>query len=367
MVSATTHPTATASRKRLARTAAAFLAAGALALAGCSGDTSGSSASADADAPAELQKMLVVTFLPLESFSFTPEMFAYSGGYFEKHGLDVQLQPVQGTAAAIQSLLGGATPITRASTVDVMPAMEAGQEITAIGTMAYKSNLRVISVDGNPIESPEDMEGEVMGMGSIGGTSEKMLNLALGASDVPLDSVTRQSVPVTAATLEVVRQGQLGGYIVSLDTSLAIEQQNDDAIVTDAGLGDAPDIQTWITTAKNLEDPEKVEQMEAFMAAIQEAVQFVIDDAENDFDNVLQIMRDSGDWNFPALQDDDVSRAALEIYTTQTWVDQSGDAALLENNIDAWTSAYDTYVRAGLLEGGQDPEEWITNDHVPAG
>lgn len=365
MITASAHPTASR-RVRVARSAAALIAAGALALSACSGGSTDSGATADAGS-AELEKMLVVTFLPLESFSFTPEMFAYSGGYFEKHGLDVQLQPVQGTSAAIQSLLGGATPITRASTVDVMPAMEQGQKITAIGTMAYKSNLRVISVEDHPIESPEEMEGEVLGMGSIGGTSEKMLNLALGAADVPLDSVTRQAVPVTAATLELVRQGQLGGYIVSLDTSLAIEQQNDDAVVTDAGLGEAPDIQTWITTAANLEDPEKVAQMEKFLAAIQEAVQFVIDDAANDFDNVLQIMRDSGDWDFPALQDDEVSRAALEIYTTQTWVDASGEASLLENNIDAWTSAYDTYVRAGLLEGGFDPGEWITNEYVPAG
>ena len=86
---------------------AASLAVGALALTGCGGgaaEESGSTPGAGGD----LGSMTVVTFLPLESFSFGPEMFAYSGGYFEKHGLDVTLQPVQGTSAAIQSLLGGA-------------------------------------------------------------------------------------------------------------------------------------------------------------------------------------------------------------------------------------------------------------------
>lgn len=347
----------------------ASVAAGALALSGCAG---GGAAPDATDAGAgegevvDLGSMTVVTFLPLESFSFTPEMFAYSGGYFEKHGLDVQLQPVQGTSAAIQSLLGGATTLTRASTVDVFPPMEDGQPIRAVGTMAYKSNLRMISVEDDPIESPADMEGKTIGMGSVGGTSEKLLDLTLDDAGIAADSVTRQAVPVTAATLEVVRQGQLDGYIVSLDTSLAIGQQNDDAVVDHAGLGDAPDIQTWITTEANLQDEKKVAQIEAFLAAIQEAVQDVIDDAPNDFANVLKTLRDSGDWSFPALADDEVAADALEIYTTQTWVDADGGVSLLENNHEAWTTTYDTYVAAGLLEGGQDPAEWIIDDHVPA-
>ncbi|MCX6503161.1 MAG: ABC transporter substrate-binding protein [Microbacterium sp.] len=344
----------------------ATMAAGALALTGCGSGGAATPATENGAEPAELTQMTVVTFLPLESFSFTPEMFAYSGGYFEKHGLDVDLQPVQGTSAAIQSLLGGATTITRASTVDVFPAMEDGQPLRAVGTMAYKSNLRMISVEDNPIESPEDMEDKVIGMGSIGGTSEKLLNLTLDAADIPADSVTRQAVPVTAATLEVVRQGQLDGYIVSLDTSIGIGEQNDDAVVDDAGLGEAPDIQTWITTESNLEDDAKVAQIEAFLAAIREAVQDVIDDAPNDFENVLKTLRDSGDWSFPALEDDDVAVAALEVYTTQTWVDADGGVPLLENDLDAWESTYDTYVKAGMLQGGKDPADWITNDYVPA-
>lgn len=345
---------------------AASLAVGALALTGCgagAADEPGSTSGAGGD----LGSMTVVTFLPLESFSFGPEMFAYSGGYFEKHGLDVTLQPVQGTSAAIQSLLGGATTLTRASTVDVFPPMVDGQPIRAVGTMAYKSNLRMISVEEDPITTPADMEGKVIGMGSIGGTSEKLLNLTLDDAGIAEDTVTRQAVPVTAATLEVVRQGQLDGYIVSLDTSLAIGQQNPDAVVDDAGLGDAPDIQTWITTEANLKDEKKVAQIEAFMAAIREAVQDMIDDAPNKFANVLKTLRDSGDWNFPALADDEIAAAALEIYTTQTWVDADGGVPLLENNLDAWQSTYDTYVKAGMLEGGQNPGDWITNDYVPAG
>jgi NitT/TauT family transport system substrate-binding protein len=359
MVTAVQSTRSTARRFRIA--AAALISAGSLALAGCSAPT----AEPGGEAPAELTDIVVVSFLPLQSFTFAPEMYAYSSGIFEEHGLDVQLQPVQGTAAAIQTLLGGATPITRVSSVDVMTGMEAGQPIVAIGTMAYRSNLRVISTEENPIENAEDMEGTTIGLGSVGGTSEKMLNFALDDAGVPRDSVTRQAVPVTAATYELVKQGQLDGYVVSLDTSIAIVNQNDDAVSSPAGLVDAPERQVWITTQTNLENPDRVDQIERFLAAIKEATQEIIDDAENDFANVLATMRDSGDWDFAALEDDAIAIEALTTYTTETWIDSTGAVGLLENDVDYWSTIYDAYVDGGLLEGGADPTTWITSDLLP--
>jgi NitT/TauT family transport system substrate-binding protein len=310
--------------------------------------------------------MVVVSFLPLQSFTFAPEMYAQSSGIFEKHGLDVQLQPVRGTAAAIQTLVGGATPITRVSTVDLMTAMEAGQPLVGVGTMAYRSNLRVMSTNDNAIESAEDMKGKVIGMGSIGGTSEKMLNFALDAADVPRDSVTRQAVPVSAATFELVRQGNLDGYIVSLDTSIGITEQNDDAVSSPAGLVDAPERQLWVTTQENIENPERADEIKRFLAAIKEATQAMIDDKENDFANVLKTLRDSGDWDFAALASDTIAVQALETYTTETWIDSTGAVGLLENDEKAWTGIYDAYVKSGLLKGGADPSAWITSDLLPA-
>lgn len=360
MITAVQGTRSTARRFRIA--AAALVTAGALAIAGCSAPA----AEPGGEAPADLTDIVVVSFLPLQSFTFTPEMYAYSSGIFEEHGLDVQLQPVQGTAAAIQTLLGGATPITRVSTVDVMPGMESGQPIVAIGTQAYRSNLRIISTEENPIESAEDMEGATIGMGSIGGTSEKMLNFALDEAGVPRDSVTRQAVPVTAATYELVKQGQLDGYIVSLDTSIGIVNQNDDAVSSPAGLVDAPERQVWITTQTNLEDENRVDQIERFLAAIKEATQEIIDDSANDFENVLATLRDSGDWEFAALDDDAIAVEALTTYTTETWIDSTGAVGLLENDDEYWTTIYDSYVDGGLLKGGGDPAAWITSDLLPA-
>lgn len=359
--------------RRIFQIAAALISISALALGAC---TSDDPVEAEGDGEAEQDvggdggeseepiPITVVTFLPLESFTFTPEMMAHSGGYFEEHGLDVTLEPVQGTAAAIQAVVGGAGFITRASTIDLMPAWEDGQPIVGVGTIARQTVLRIASSEENPVEGTSDMEGETIGMGSVGGTSERTLDLALQHDGVDPGSVGRQAVPVTAATFELVRRGELAGYIVSLDTAFTLATQNEDAVISPAGLDVTPDLQLFFTTDEQLEaQPEAVE---AFLAAIGEATQFVIDDRENNFDETLQILRDSGDWDFPALHDDEAARGALEEFTTGTWTDDSG-TPLLHTDPERFTAAYDALTEGGLVEGGQDPTSWFTNDYAPSG
>lgn len=351
--------------RRVAQIAAALVSVGALTLTACSsagGEEIDGGDEARGNEPGELTPVTVVTFLPLESFTFTPEMMAYSGGHFEEHGLDVTLEPVQGTPAAIQSVVGGASLITRASTTDILPAMEQGQPIVGVGTMARQTNLRIASSESDPVHGTSDMVGKTIGMGSIGGTSERSLDLALQHDGVELDSVERQAVPVTAATFELVRRAELAGYIVSLDTGLSLEIQNDDAVVNPGGLDVTPDLQLFFTTPDNLDGSPEV--IEAFLAAIADATQFVIDDSENGFDNTLQILRDSGDWDFPALFDDEAARAALEIYTTESWMDDSG-TPLLHTDPERFQEAYEALTAGGLVAGNGDPASWFTNDYGP--
>ncbi|WP_146341345.1 ABC transporter substrate-binding protein [Nesterenkonia sp. NBAIMH1] len=357
-----THTPFISRRKRMASAGVSLLATGALVLAGCAQEESEAD-EASGEQSEDLTEVTVVTFLPLESLTFTPEMYAEAGGYFEEHGLDVTLEPVQGTPAAVQATIGGAGLMTRVDTTDVMPSMEDGQPLTAVGTMTYASSLRMVSSMENPIESAEDIEGLTIGMGSVGGTSETTLDLALQDADVPGDSVDRQATQVSAATLELVRQGTLNGYIASLDTAMSLDQQNDDMMIASAGLTDAPTQQTWVTASSALDDPESVEQIEAVLAAVQEAVNDVAADEENDFENVIEVLR--GEYSFPALDDDEAAQAALEAYTNEIWVDPSGQVDRIENDLDGWSSIYEDYTTAGLVEGDGDPDTWITNDHVP--
>src|SRR5699024_9764385 len=103
---------------------------------------------------------------------------------------------------------------------------------------------------------------------------------------------------------------------------------------------------------------------EKFLAAMADATQFMVDDEANNYDETLRILRDSGDWDFPALFDDEASRAALTIYTNETWMDDSG-VPLLHIDTELLDSAPDVLTDRGLVEGTGTPQDWITTEFAP--
>lgn len=344
--------------RRIARHAAVVVAVGALALTGCAAGGGGGGGDDGA-----LKEVTITTFLPLESLTFTPEMVASAGGFFEKHGVDVTVQPVQGSSASVQAVLGGSALTARVSSIDIQPAMDKGQKIKGIGTMSYGTSLRLVSVEKNPLRTAADLEGTTIGMGSTGGTSERTLDLTLDAAGIPRDSVQREVVPVSAATLELVRQGKLDGYIVSMDTAAAIKAQNDDAIIGGTDLLSAPDMQVWVAMDDSINDPEKADSLKRVLAGIHDAVAFVRDDKPNDYKNVIDIMKK--EWSFPSIDGDaPIAPSVLDEYVDTGWFDEDGN--ILVNADDTWKQAYELYAASGLVSGDNDPMDWLTDDLVPA-
>ena len=50
-----------------------------------------------------VQRITMVTTAPIESMTYAPEMVAMARGDFARHGLEVDLQALQGSPAAVQA------------------------------------------------------------------------------------------------------------------------------------------------------------------------------------------------------------------------------------------------------------------------
>lgn len=348
--------TSTTPRPRLPRhrlrAGGALALTAALALAGCAATET----PAENDGGDELQKVVFLSYLPLETLSLAPEMLAYAGGFFEDEGLDVTLQPVQGAPVAIQTLIGGQGQITRAGGIDVLTLNADGQELVNVGTLERGGGFRIVSAKDDPIESIDDLPGTTIGVGSEGGTSTKTLSLALEANGYEAESVARQVVGLTSATFALVEQGQIDGYMLGIDTAVAVAAQNENAVSSAADLTAAPDVQVYVTTQQQIDsDPELIER---FTRAITKAVQFIIED--EDLEETLDIIR--GEFSFAALDDHEVAVESLDLYR-QVWIGD-GEFDILEHDHERWAEAYDVLVEAGLAKPGGDPETWITDEFV---
>jgi NitT/TauT family transport system substrate-binding protein len=336
----------------------ALALAGALVLAGCAAQPAPSGGGDAAGGEKPLEKMVFLSYLPLETLSLAPEMLALTHGFFEEEGLDVQLQPVNGSPVAIQGLIGGVAPITRAGGIDVLTLSSQGQTLVNVGTLERGGGFRVVSSEDNPLEDIDDLPGTTIGVGSEGGTSAKTMMLALETNGHDPDSVERQVVGLTPATFALVQQGQLDGYMLGIDTAVMVGAANDDAVVSPAGLTAATDVQAYVSTPDQIE--AHGDQIEKFLRAIKKSAEFII--ADEEMDETLESIRTQ--FSFAALDDDAVAKESLDAYR-DVWVGD-GSLDILEQDPERWQEGYDLLVKAGLSEPGGDPGEWMTTDLLPA-
>src|SRR5690606_11877379 len=162
--------------------------------------------------------------------------FADSAGYFADQGLTVTFQRTNGSAQAVQLILAGSAPIMRAGQIEVIGhAANRAAPIMNIGTIVKQSTLRFISTTARPLREPSDFVGTVFGIPSKGGESEITLDLFLAASGVDPESVERQNVGYGPGVFNLVEEGRISGYVVSIDTAHALASQHDNVFVLNPG------------------------------------------------------------------------------------------------------------------------------------
>lgn len=347
-------------RSFLRRTGAGLAAAGGgVLLASCGGDTA-TSQSGGGGGGGGTDSVTFLNILPMESMTFAAEMLADAGGHFAEHGLDVSFQSTRGSAQAFQSIIAGNALLTRVGQVETMLAIaDQGAPVHNVGTLIKESTIRFVSTSNDPLEKPEDFRGKTIGLPSEGGTSETTLDLVLSVGGFDPQSANRQVVGLAPGVYNLVQQGRIAGYAVSIDTAAILRKRNPDVVVFSPGSVMATGAQLYMVSEAGLADDREV--IERYLAAIRAATQFMIDDADSGFAQTLEQMRTA--YDFETLQDDEVAIASLEEYV-RTWT-VDGEENLLRTVPEAWQGGYEELVEAGFLEAGQDIEQWYTNDLLP--
>lgn len=329
------------------------------------GDSKGSSAGASAGASkAALEVMTFLNVIPLPSISNAPELIAETGGFFKKHGLKVEFQATQGSPPAIQTLIAGSALMTKIGDIETIIAI-AGKNapLVNLGEVEKKGLLRFMSSKSKPLMKPEDFRGVTMGLPSLGGTSEKTLNLVLASAGIPESAVKRQVVGLAPGVFELVKSGRIAGYVVSLDTSLALLAQQPDAVAFAPSEFITAGSQLYATSAKQIEDPQKQDQIRRFLKAIADAIHFISDDEKNGFKETMRLM--GSKYEVPVLKNPAVAAGALKLFV-ESWTADGADK-VVQTNPKTWQAAYDEMVKSKLAPAGLDPSKWMTDKVAPTG
>nr|WP_275585956.1 ABC transporter substrate-binding protein [Geodermatophilus sabuli] len=292
-------------------------------------------------------------------------MLADTMGFFEEQGLDVTFEETQGSAPAINTVIAEGALLTRVGDIETIDAIVTRDApLLNIGSVEKGGGLlRFISSSRQPIETPEDLEGTTMGLPSIGGTSEKTLDLVLASADVPRDSVERQAVGLAPGVFELVLSGRIDGFVVSLDTALTLEKQQPEAVAFAPSDFIESGNQLYMTSRDQAADEAKADQLRRFTRAIEQAIAFMVEDEANGFTETIDSI--SSAYDVPSFADREVAAEALTFFV-DAWTADGLDR-VVETNPDTWQATYDELVDAGIVAAGEDPSDWITDEFAPDG
>jgi NitT/TauT family transport system substrate-binding protein len=165
------------------------------------------------EAPGELRE---VTFALTNqrAIQYHPYYLADYLGYWEEEGLDVKIEIVSGSSAAVQQLIAGNVDIAHPSGPATAQGVGAGHCLRQVYSFDHVNVFGLAGDAGQDITSLEDLRGGVVGVSEPGGGEIPLLRAVLTEAGLQED-VDYQFLPIGeggALTANALQQGQAQAY-----------------------------------------------------------------------------------------------------------------------------------------------------------
>ncbi len=122
-------------------------------------------------APAIVRAQQAVTFaVPNPSaLTWLPYWVAVGEGYFAEEGLDLRLEAIDGSSAVLQAMSAGQAQIGAPGPGPTLGARARGVDVNFIYNLYPKSVFGILVKDDSPYQTPTDLKGTVIGVGTADG------------------------------------------------------------------------------------------------------------------------------------------------------------------------------------------------------
>ena len=169
--------------------------------------------------PALAQDLTPVTFVQPNpsSISSFPVFVAQGEGFFADEGIDVTVQTVDGSGAAVQVLAAGQAQFARPGPGVVLSARSRGEDIVFIYNFAARSNFGVVVPEESPVQVPSDLAGEVIGVATADGSEVGFVrNVMQGSGLTEGEDFEFLSVGDGGPASAAFSRGDIAAYAASL-------------------------------------------------------------------------------------------------------------------------------------------------------
>jgi len=292
-----------------------------------------------------------------------PFEVARQRGYFEEGGLDVNLIYMKGGPPAITALLAKQLDFVGTPIDLVVRAADEGKPLVMVTSTSRLPFFALITAPGQAasVQSIADLKGKKVGVGAAGSTDELLLRYLLVQNGLTPEDV--ESIPLGPNLFEQLMSGQVDAGMVQ-EPSLTLGQREGSRVLvnlmnlkdTQEKLGGAYQFMGLNTRPDVLEDPNKVEQLQALSRGLIRANQWMLGVPGAEIVKFAPEELISGNKA-------EVFAATLDAY--------KADLYPSDGRIDAEAVArvIDVQRKAGLIAEGKEfaPETVFTNRYVEGG
>ncbi len=280
--------------------------------------------------------------------NFFETMYADTGGFFAKNGLEVEIAGGRGSAMAVQQVVAGNFLVSRTGGTDLIKAAVKEPSVVAIAEIFQRDLFHVVSAEAKPVRTPKDFAGKVVGLNSRGGATENLLDMMLAQEGIPPDSIKRETTGDSPGAWEFLAQGRVDVFFVTQNQVLVLTQQKKPMLAWSTDRFAPAPAQVYITSRKAL--AERPEALARFLRGVHDTLGALYN--EQDLGKVIDSMLKK----YPEIAgvkapDRGVSlvRNGLESYRP-AWRDK------LASKPEGWKSAYEQMIKAKIIEPAAKPE-----------
>ncbi|WP_428965435.1 ABC transporter substrate-binding protein [Micromonospora fluostatini] len=288
------------------------------------------------------------------TLSFVETMVAKERGFFTEHGLNLDIKGGQGTATAIQAVLGGSADLTRANGINAIIAVANQQApMVSIASVRQKSQFEVVSLPDKPITNPSHLAGRTCGIVSTGGATENLLDVMLINAGVDPRTVQRPVTGVGTAAYELARRGEVDAWVcVNTDRDTIQKQIGEVTFFSTDEFAPMPS-DSYNTSLKMVESGSDMPVR--FLAGVLKAIDYA--SKEENWDQVITDLRKYNPETNP-----DQARAELPMLV-ESWL-AAGPENALQLDEQTWLTGQESLVKAKLVDSPASIDKLINKDYL---
>jgi len=304
----------------------------------------------------DLTKLVVAVPNPSAINNF-PLHTAIGEGIFARHGLDVTVEAVDGSSQVLQAMASGQAQIGQPGPAPVLAARARGEDVVFIFNHFAKSVFGVLVQKDSKVETPADLKGTVIGVGTADGAEVGFTRAIL--NDIGLKEGTDYTfLPVGDGGLAAAAflRGDIAAYAGAVSDAAIMESKGlplreitPPAYLAFFGNGYAA-MASFIK-----EHPEVIEK---FGRSIVEATRFALEPANRD-----KVLAHTKAGNPQEGEDPAFANALFDAIVVRIEPNDRSKGWGYQPPED-WQKWHDSQVAAGSLQAPLKVEDAYTNDFV---